>query len=498
MFLYMLILPEIANSGVLKLKVNNRQFLIPAFTEEGTFYFSLPDFLNAAGIRYSIDSLTGKLYFSMSDALFKITPNNPYIVLLSGASSKIFQMPVDVITGAGKIYVPIEYFYPIFSNYFPYEISFDREAMYIRISKPIAGIYDRNRPYVSGIRIEKRLNGYLIRIFSDRKLRDVEAWMSRNNWLYITIANANVNMDGIQAIRSFDFISKLDITTYRTAVQIAMKLADDIGHYELIPDRESNDILIALYKAKIKEIRKRLENVRRKFLLDVIVIDPGHGGKDPGAIGVYGTREKDVALKIARKLKSLIEKLGVKVVMTRDDDRFVELYRRGQIANESGGKLFISIHCNSMPSKPHNANGFEVYILRPGRTPEAIRIAERENAVIRLEENFEERYKHLTDESYILTAMAHSVYIKNSERFAEILSQVAREKLGLRVKGVNQAGFYVLVGASMPSVLIETGYISNPSEEKFLRSEQGQWRIARVIYEAVRKFKSEYETAIGD
>ena len=116
------------------------------------------------------------------------------------------------------------------------------------------------------------------------------------------------------------------------------------------------------------------------------------GGKDPGAIGVYGTREKDITLAVAKKLKSLLESLGVKVVMTREEDEFIELYKRGQIANSNGGKLFISLHCNSMPYKPLNAIGFEVYILRPGKTADAIRIAERENAVFKLEEYYVERF----------------------------------------------------------------------------------------------------------
>jgi N-acetylmuramoyl-L-alanine amidase len=290
-------------------------------------------------------------------------------------------------------------------------------------------------------------------------------------------------------------VSKVEVVQYSQSVQLSLKLVPKVKHYEVVSGNDTDDILIALY---VDETRSRLEDVKRKFLLDVIVIDPGHGGKDPGAIGVYGTQEKDITLSVAKKLKALIEKLGVKVVMTRESDEFVELYRRGQIANENGGKLFISLHCNSMPYKPHNASGFEVYILRPGKTKEAIRIAERENAVIKLEENYEERYKNLTDESYILTAMAHNVYVKKSERFAEILNEEARRALDVKVNGVSQAGFYVLVGASMPSVLIEMAYLSNPYDERYLRSETKQWEIARVIFNAVKKFKEEYEASIAD
>src|SRR5437016_14273254 len=121
--------------------------------------------------------------------------------------------------------------------------------------------------------------------------------------------------------------------------------------------------------------------------LDVIVLDAGHGGKDAGAIGTNGYMEKQATLAIIRKLGKLIEKEmpGVKVVYTRKDDTFIELYRRGEIANEHKGKLFISIHCNSTPQKPSHASGFTTYILRPGKTDAAIHVASRENAVIKYE-----------------------------------------------------------------------------------------------------------------
>ncbi len=223
--------------------------------------------------------------------------------------------------------------------------------------------------------------------------------------------------------------------------------------------------------------------------------DPGHGGHDPGTIGVSGTKEKDIALGIALKLGQLIKKhfRDVKVVFTRSDDRFVPLDRRGQIANEAGGKLFISIHGNSMRRKPNPTRGFEVYLLRPGRTEEAIAIAELENSVITLEEGYEERYKELTEENFILVTMAQSAYMRASEVFADILQQEMENIPGLENRGVKQAGFYVLVGAAMPNVLIETAYLSNRSDERFLRSESGQRKIAESILRAIKRYKGEYE-----
>ena len=187
----------------------------------------------------------------------------------------------------------------------------------------------------------------------------------------------------------------------------------------------------------------------------------------------------------------------LKVVYTRKTDKFIDLYKRGKIANENNGKLFISIHCNSTPKKPSNANGFEVYLLRPGRTKEAISIAEFENSVIQYEEN-PNRYEKLTDENFILVSMAHSSYMKYSERFAEDLHKEFVKHPSLSSRGVKQAGFYVLVGASMPSVLIESGFLSNKNDAKYLNTSSGQQKFAEYVFNGIKKYRESYELEMQD
>ncbi|HTY59377.1 MAG TPA: N-acetylmuramoyl-L-alanine amidase [Bacteroidota bacterium] len=243
-----------------------------------------------------------------------------------------------------------------------------------------------------------------------------------------------------------------------------------------------------------------LDNEREKWALDVIVLDAGHGGYDPGTIGVTGVKEKTVALGIVLKLGALIQKnlKGVEVVYTRKDDRFVELDRRGKIANEAGGKLFISVHCNSLPRKPSKTRGFEVYLLRPGRSEEAIAIAERENSVIEMEPGYEEKYQQLTEENFILVAMAQSAHVKASEVFADLAQKEIASRTGIPNRGVKQAGFYVLVGAAMPNVLVESAYLSNREDERFLKSDSGQMKIADALFHAVKKYKEEYEKQLQE
>ena len=244
------------------------------------------------------------------------------------------------------------------------------------------------------------------------------------------------------------------------------------------------------------DANERLARESEKWKLDVIVIDPGHGGKDPGAIGVSGVREKDVVLNISLALGKLIEQNmpGTKVVYTRDDDTFIELYRRGQIANEAGGKLFISVHANSTASTSKTARGFETFILRPGRNEDAVKVAERENAVIKFEQNVD-RYKTLTDEEFIVVNMAQKAFVKLSEKFAEMLQEEIGKATPLNNRGVNQAGFFVLVGASMPNVLFETAFLSNDSDEKYLASKKGVNDLAQGMFNSIVRYRDYLQEA---
>lgn len=235
-----------------------------------------------------------------------------------------------------------------------------------------------------------------------------------------------------------------------------------------------------------------------KWLLDVIVIDAGHGGPDAGAEGVNGTYEKDVTLAIARRIRDRlkIEMPKTKVIMTRDSDVFVELFKRTQIANDAGGKLFMSIHCNSMPLKPHPAHGCETYILRPGRNEDAARVASRENASVQFERSASP-YKGMTEDQIIIATMAQRSFVRLSETLASGIQRSVTNATPLTDRGVNQAGFYVLVGASMPNVLVETGFLSNTTDAEYLSSSKGQMAIAEALVRAIQDYAVSYERSLS-
>lgn len=234
-----------------------------------------------------------------------------------------------------------------------------------------------------------------------------------------------------------------------------------------------------------------------KWSLDAIVIDAGHGGRDVGAEGVNGVYEKTVTLAIARKLRDQLKELlpRTKVVMTRDSDVFIELYKRTQIANESGGKLFVSIHCNSMPTKPHPAHGCETYILRPGRNKDAARVASLENSSIQFERS-SQRYAGMTEDQIIISTMAQRSFVRLSESFAAAIQKEVKHETPLADRGMSQAGFFVLVGASMPNVLVETGFLSNTSDAEYLASSKGQSALARSLANAIRTYSASYQHSL--
>ncbi|MGK7394067.1 MAG: N-acetylmuramoyl-L-alanine amidase family protein [Candidatus Cyclobacteriaceae bacterium M3_2C_046] len=229
-----------------------------------------------------------------------------------------------------------------------------------------------------------------------------------------------------------------------------------------------------------------------------VIIDAGHGGKDTGTRGSF-TREKDIALDIALKVGSIIKEnlKDVEVVYTRNDDTFVPLSERADLANKNDADLFISIHANSEPKGHHDAYGTETFFMGGHTTDRNFEIAKKENSVILLEENYEEKYEGFDPnlpESYILFSIYQSAYTQNSFKLAQLVEHQFENRVKRHSRGVKQAGFIVLWKTAMPSVLIEVGFLSHPEEEKYLNDDLGKTYIASGIFRAIRDYKEELES----
>ena len=229
--------------------------------------------------------------------------------------------------------------------------------------------------------------------------------------------------------------------------------------------------------------------------IQTIVIDAGHGGKDTGALGKL-TTEKALNLAVALKFGAYIEENlpDVKVIYTRKTDKFVELSERADIANRNNADVFISIHCNSTET-PNSAYGAETFVMGESKNEKNLAVAKKENASILLEDNTDayDNFDPNSTEAYILFSLSQSLYQSQSLNLADKVQKQFSSK-GRHDRGVQQAGFLVLWKTSMPSILVELGFINHAKEEQFLNSEKGQTQMALSLYRAFADYKREFES----
>ena len=479
---------------------------ISAWQREGILYVPISELAKALSLNYFENEQTGKVELKSNYYLLKATPRSPYLIVTprSTGNPKVFQLPTSTYYRNDNTLIPIPFSIDALEIVFERELKFEKPNKLI-IGKQISTLLsDKQWMYdvpdsppttgfdISGISITEKVNGTLIRVHSKSRIPSYYSSI-KDDELTIIFRKVNADVQKTNRGKISDLIQQIETRNVGPDAEFKLIVGENYSTSEVMNVPESNDVIITIHNKVFSKSDQNKKNIN-KWSFDVVVIDAGHGGKDPGAIGVENTKEKDITLSIALKLGELMKKEmpDVKVVYTRNNDSFVDLYKRGKIANENHGKLFISIHCNSTKKKPSDANGSEVYLLRPGRTEEAIEIAETENSVIKYEDN-PQKYEKLTDENFILVSMAHSAYMKYSEKFAELLSKDFSLNLKLKSRGVKQAGFYVLVGASMPSVLIETGFISNKDDAKYLKSSAGQKQIAESIFSSIKAYRKYYE-----
>ncbi|MCF8296518.1 MAG: N-acetylmuramoyl-L-alanine amidase [Saprospiraceae bacterium] len=236
-----------------------------------------------------------------------------------------------------------------------------------------------------------------------------------------------------------------------------------------------------------------------EYRIKTIVLDAGHGGDDPGAIG-KNCKEKDLTLKMTLKVGKYIEDnlKDVKVIYTRKTDVAVELYKRPKIANDNKADLFISIHCNAVAST--TPYGTETFVMGIAKNEASKAVAKKENSVILLEDNYETKYEGFdpnSPEGEIILSFYTNQYLEQSAELATMVQKQFTNKVGRHDRGVKQAGYLVLWKTTMPSILIETGFISNLKEEAYLMSEKGQDEIALAIYHAIKEYKLQKEGKPG-
>ena len=349
---------------------------------------------------------------------------------------------------------------------------------------------------------EKKTNGTLLTIsLADSLPLNVTYYFPN---LTFNFYGGKVDTSLVRQVERIGIIDSIFSIQFQSSAQITALLTREIDEPMIDYVQDTRTVLVSLWPKKIRPVKKKktvpAPVIKKNDTKTIIVIDPGHGGKDPGAISEKGVKEKDVVLAIGLNLRDRLKKEPNLVIhMTRDRDVFIPLRNRTKFANEKKAHLFISVHSDAISGsvkKKQSIRGYKSYFLSQAKNEEDKLVAMRENAVIELEE----KPQHYSNLQNVLIEMAGNEYLRESQ---DLCIQIDKEftaalnkKIAKLHRGVGQANFWVLNGAFMPSVLIETGFLSHRKEEKLLSDRKFQQEMADAIGSAVIAFCKRYETGL--
>ena len=463
---------------------------ISSFAEWNIVYLSFSELSQKLGGRIDWSTVGHTVRYSDDQHTIDFVVGSPYLKSELESSNLVY--PVRLVKG--QLYVPEMTFMPFLERLMPTTFAGIRKNKGGK-SRPLSGGYN-----VVDMEVSEKANGLLIELeLSDKMAYDV--FITEGNWINISIRDGKINAPRIKAQAGKKHFYEVKVHQVEGTGQVSLWFKRPIKNWNhhLVKDPDRIQISIVDESFAMADSSSAAGEKRNiDETIDVIVIDAGHGGSDYGAIGTKGTREKDVALGIARYLARLMRKeKKFKVVMTRDEDKTMTLENRADIANRAKGDLFISIHANANP-KP-SVRGWNVFFLAPAKNDSARATAQFENSVFLreiAEPNGNGEAKPEADNADpvlgILNEMIMTEFQTESHEFALMCDKTIRKKVKIPARGIDQAGFFVLNKVYTPSVLVETGFISNPVEEKLLKSSDYQQSMAEAIYEAVKKFADTY------
>jgi N-acetylmuramoyl-L-alanine amidase len=476
---------------------------IPCGTKWDVKFISLYDFSQSLFLGIYTNEERQKTVLYLVKDRITFTANNTFVIV----NDDMIQITVECLWQNGMVWIPVESFADIINNYTDYTLTyFEQES---RID------FEKSDVNITKVELTPMENGILIHVFALQKFDQKAINLAvRNKWFHIDIYGAKIDTSTISSTLSSGIISQVQGFQLGESASLAFRLNSEIASWDPIFSDESNDFLVNL-RLKTKEtteksspepvisgkeqLKKELAEQKKKSYINTIVLDAGHGGKDPGAIGYKKIREKNIVLPVTLKLGELInrELPDVKVIYTRSTDTFIPVWERTKIANEENSKIFVSIHANWHHNK--NTNGCETYFLSADKDERAKEVVLKENSVIKEFEAMDDHEKYSDENLNILATMTQSRVIRQSQYLASLIQESLKNSLnhlGITSNGVKQGPFWVLVGATMPNVLVEIGYISNKKEAELLKKSSVQNKIAEAIFQGIKKFKEDIESAI--
>lgn|SRR5574341_374578 len=475
LLIWILALVSLSYSEPIQVEKSGQSFTLEAQRIEGILRLSVSDIAKIFGSEIYFNPLTKKAVVQIDNHSAEFSLFSPYMEV----DQTVYNLTYPVQLFQGDFYVPIVSLVPILELICTEKIFWDPAQLTLK--------FEKKELNLTGYQVSERSNGLVLEIFLAERLR-YEIYTSENRWLNINFFSAKVNEVDFPVNRNSP-VQEVKFYPLEVSTQISFKLDRSFTSYrdEILNDPLRLQISISssnhISGGNSNNLPKSFDN-----LVDLIVIDAGHGGQDYGAIGPTGLTEKEVTLDIAWRLEKLLTKAGFKVILTRKDDTFIPLADRTQIANSNGADLFVSIHANS--SRKRSISGSETYFLAQAKNDEARAVAAWENSSLRYEK---ENPEELSDLDFILLDLVQNQFLKESSDLAYMIQDNMDRKLPITNRGVDQAGFFVLNKAYMPAVLVETAFISNRSEEKLLKKDSFRQKIAEGILDSILNFKEKYE-----
>jgi N-acetylmuramoyl-L-alanine amidase len=450
---------------------------------ENLEYISVNDLSSILNAEIFWHRLLRKVILKFDDHRIVFSWFSPYFLY----DSEVYNLTYDVKPKDGTLYVPLKGFQRIWNHI--------HSAQTYQQPK----IFHRSKFNILDLAVEKKVNGILVEIFISQPV-EYEVFADRNRNLNIDFYQGKLDVEFFNKKKAPEFLRWIKAYQFENSAQLSLKLRKPFVNFTHNLRSDPYRIQISLIhtpssrdtaKLPVSSISSENEDLTDE-LIDVIVIDPGHGGPDSGAVGKAGLMEKDVTLDIAQRLKDLLKKeKGVRVILTRETDVLVPLEERTQIANRNGADLFVSIHTNT--SKKGSVRGCETFFLASAQNDEARAVAALENSSIRFEHP-DDVSQNSDDLDFILMDLVQSEYLKESSDFATIIQKQLKRKLPIPSRGVSQAEFMVLNKAYMPAVLVEIAFISNKKDEALLKKNSFRQKIARALYQSIKEFKKKYES----
>lgn len=466
---------------------SGRTGTVPTTTRSGECLTALPVIFERLGFTWKWDPVARQLTCVRNTQQYVFTQDIPYY----SCGNVLQPLPVPALRIGATLYLPLRTLLDITRGMTAPNMRWNKATQVLTINKSTHSIV--------AVACEKKVNGVLVTVQLADSLPFDYTYYYPN--VTLNFFGATVDTAQVKSLRRIGLVDSMWSVQFNESAQVSFLVTREIEDPQIDYLQDLHTVLVSLRPKKPAAAeKKRPSNDVIAAGIHTIVIDPGHGGKDPGAIGADGRLEKDITLALSLQLRDLLKKKsGIKVFLTRETDEFVTLADRTKMANERNADLFISVHVNAMPGPQkikETTKGYKVYFLSQAKNEDDKLAAMRENAVIEMED----KPQHYSALKNVLIDLAGNEYLRESQDLSILLDRQFEASLHKKIArlppGIGQANFWVLNGAYMPSILIETGFISNQAEEKILTERSFQQDMANAIYDAVANFTSKYEKGL--